>query len=103
MEGCQALPFDAKLCSKRLSTTNNSCVQNQSTCDVVIKDYTKSISKTIFGHLIASKATCSIERLVSRQVLTQKPNGVYYVAFNFTGAVVCSDSLSLPCKLQRME
>ena len=100
MEGCQALPFDAKLCSKRLSIKNNSRLQNQSTCDVVIKDYTKSILKTtIFGHLIASKATCSKQRSVSRQVLTPKPNGVSYVAINFTGNVVCSDGLLLPSEL----
>ena len=104
MEGCQALPFNAKLCCKRLSTRNNSCLQNQFTCDVVIKDCTKSISIiAIFGHLIASKATCSIEHLVSRQVLISKPNGVYYVEFNFTGAVVCSDGLSLPSELRSIE
>ena len=94
---CQNLPENVKLCNKRLHVRELPCLENQSLCEVTIKDYERSIYVTTSdGYLIATKSTCSEKSVTEETPVPTPANGVIFQPFDFTGVFQCQDGLSLP-------
>ena len=100
---CQGLRSDIRLCSKSIHIVENSCLQNQSNCEFELKDYKETqLAITIYGYLLATKALCSENSVSTKHPKVIPINGVLFQPFNFTGALVCSDGLSVPSESRYM-
>ena len=94
---CQQLIFNEHLCSENSDVSDIPCLQNQSTCDVQIKTYNETqVRVTQFGLLIATKANCSKHTIGHKISIAKTENGAYFIPYNFSGAIVCSDGTSIP-------
>ena len=101
---CQGLGSNVRLCSKSVHVIENSCLDNQSFCDFEIKDYSKTeLVMKANGYLLATKASCSENTVGANNPKSIPVNGVFYQPHNFTGALVCSDGLSVPSEKRSLE
>ena len=89
---------------KDSTSLDNLCLQNQSQCKVEVKTYNGTQVKIgEFGLLIATKSNCSMIAYKMANPIAKSDNGAYYVPYNFSGAVVCSDGTSIPSGEFRLE
>ena len=101
---CQGLGSDVRLCARSTHVTENNCLKNQSKCTFVIKDYTKAVlSITTNGYLLATKASCSEDSVGAHSPKIIPVSRVFFQPHNFTGALVCSDGLSVPSETRIIE
>ena len=87
-----------------MNVIENSCLQNQSSCDFEIRDYKKTeLAITTNGYLLAIKANC-LENSVDAQNPKVISNiGVLFQPYNFTGALVCSNGLSVSAETRNLK
>ena len=101
---CQGLGSDVRLCTRSLHVTDNKCLNIQSKCDFVIRDYKKAeITITANGYLLATKASCSEDSVGVNSPKIIPVSGVFFQPHNFTGALVCSDGLSVSSETRNIE
>ena len=58
---------------------------------------------TTNGYLLATKASCSESSVRAHNPKLIPDNGVFYQPHNFTGALICSDGLSVPSEKRSLE
>ena len=101
---CHNLIFEYHLCSQRLDIFEQPCLENQSKCEVEIKSYnTKQVRITEFGILMAKTANCAILAQGVTTKLAQINNGAYFIPYNFSGAIVCSEGTSIPSQILTLD
>ena len=101
---CQGLGSDVRLCSNSMNVIENSCLQNQSSGDFEIRDYMKTeLAITTSGYLLATKASCSENSVGSQKSKVISNLGVLFQPHNFTGALVCTDGLSVQAETRKLE
>ena len=97
---CHNLIFDNQLCSQRLDISEHPCLTNQSKCLVKIKsNFTTQLRVTEFGLLLATTADCAIFAQGVMTKIAKTNNGAYFILNNFSGAIVCSDGISIPSQI----
>ena len=101
---CHGLGSDVRLCSRSIHVIENNFLTNQSFCDFGIKDYNKTeVVITSNGYFLATKASCSEDSVGAHSSKVIPSNGVIFQPHNFTGALVCSDGLSVPSETRNLE
>ena len=94
---CHNLIFDYHLWSQRLDISENPCLENQSKCEVEIKSCnTTKLRITEFEILMATIANCAILAQGVTTKIAKTFNGAYFISYNFSGEIVCSDGTSIP-------
>ena len=101
---CHNLIFDYHLCSQKLDISEHPCLENQSKCEVEINSYkTTQLCITEFGILMVTTANFAILAQGVTTKIAKTNNGAYFIPYNFSGAIVCSDRKSIPSQILTLD